>query len=482
MFQKISQGLLLILLSTHIGCHSQVATAQTSTRKSICSSKLSSAVDAIVNQPTFNRVTWGILVTSENAQQPLYTLNAEKYFVPASNTKLLTTAAALQALGADYRIRTSIYQDGEGIFRVVGRGDPSLKDTQLQNLAQQLRQKGIRQIKQLIADDSYFQGNAIHPSWMWEDMQYYYGTSVNSLIVNENAAIVRLFPQTVGKPLQIRWDNPTEAYRWRVENNTTTVEKGRSGFVEVTRDLKGPILKIDGQLAANARPDKTAIAVLDPIEHFTRHLRFNLAKSGISVARVFTASPSNNNSEVAAVESPPLSKLLVETNINSNNLFAEALLKTLGSQSQKKNQQDTTKLGLEVLQTTLNTLGVNPESYKVVDGSGLSRKNLISPEALVQTLQGMVQSPQFKVFRESLPVAGVSGTLRRRFKDTSAQGFVQAKTGTMTGVVTLSGYVNPPQYEKVTFSIMANQTGKIASVMRKAVDDIVVLLSQLKRC
>ena len=100
----------------------------------------------------------------------------------------------------------------------------------------------------------------------------------------------------------------------------------------------------------------------------------------------------------------------------------------------------------------------------------------------MQTLQGMVQSPRFKVFRDSLPVAGVSGTLRRRFRGTSARGIVQAKTGTMTGVVTLSGYVNPPQYEQVTFSIMANQTGKIASVMRKAVDDIVVLLSQLKRC
>ncbi|MDJ0615818.1 MAG: D-alanyl-D-alanine carboxypeptidase/D-alanyl-D-alanine-endopeptidase [Calothrix sp. MO_192.B10] len=482
MSHQISLGLFLILLSTHIGFHTKAATAQIPSKKTICTSQLSAAVDAVVNRPGFNRVRWGILVTNQDGNQTLYNRNGQKYFVPASNTKVLTTAAALQALGANFRIRTSVYQDGEGILRVVGRGDPSLKDAQLQSLAKQLRQRGIRQIKQLIADDSYFQGDGIHPSWMWEDVQYYYGAPVNSLILNENAAILRIFPQTVGQPLKVKWDELTEAYRWRVENNSVTLPKGERGFVEVTRDLKGPVLRINGQLGVDSRPDITAIAVFDPIEHFMRHFRLNLAKEGISVTRVFSAAGSKNERELAAVESPPLSELLVETNVNSNNLFAEALLRALASKSTQKNPKNTANVGLAVLKTTLNQLRVNPQSYQIVDGSGLSRKNLISPEALVQTLQGMAKSPQAKVFRASLPVAGVSGTLRNRMKGTPAEGIVRAKTGTLSGVVTLSGYVNPPQYSPVNFSIMVNQTGQPSRTIRKAVDEIVVLLTQLKRC
>lgn len=485
---RIFQGLFIILLSNCVSVHHKAsAMAQISMDKMICSNQLISAVDAIVNKPAFNRVTWGILITSQDTQKILYIRNAEKYFVPASNTKLLTTAAALQVLGADFQIRTSIYQDGEGIFRLLGRGDPSLGDTQLKNLAQQLRKKGINQIKQLIVDDSYFQGETVHPSWMWEDLQYYYGAPVNSLIVNGNSTTFRLFPQTVGEQLHIRWDKPSEAYYWKIKNHTVTTEKEKPGFVKVARDLKGPILKIEGQLAVNDKPKITVIAVFDPIQHFTRHLLLSLLRSGVSVNQVFTGSNSKNNLEVAAVKSPTLSKLIAETNTSSNNLFAEALLKTLGSQSKDKqskdnNRQDTAKLGLKVLQKTLQKLGVTPQSYKIVDGSGLSRKNLISPEALVQTLQGMTQSPQFKVFHASLPIAGVSGTLTRRFKDTPAMGIVQAKTGTLSGVVTLSGYVKPPHYSPIIFSIMANQTGKRTSLMRKALDDIVILLAQLKRC
>ncbi|MDJ0676044.1 MAG: D-alanyl-D-alanine carboxypeptidase/D-alanyl-D-alanine-endopeptidase [Calothrix sp. MO_167.B42] len=482
MSHKITRGLLLLLLlSTHIGFSSPPVKAQT-TKKTICTSQLTTAIDAVVNRPLFNRVRWGILVKNQDSNQTLYIRNGQKYFVPASNTKLLTTAAALQALGENFRIRTSVYQDGEGILRVVGRGDPSFKDAQLQSLAKQLRQKGIRQIKQLIADDNYSQGDMIHPSWMWEDVQYYYGAPVNSLILNENASILRVYPQTLGKPLQVRWNQPVEAYRWRVENNSVTIAEGKSGFVQVTRDLKGPILQINGQLGVGSRPDITAIAVFDPIEHFMRHFRLHLNREGISVARTFTAVGSQNDRELAAVESPPLSELLVETNVNSNNLFAEALLRALANKSTQNNQKNVANIGLKVLTTTLEQLGVNPQSYKIVDGSGLSHKNLISPEALVQTLQGMAKSPQAEIFRASLPISGVSGTLKNRMKGTPAQGIVQAKSGTITGAVTLSGYANPPQYSPIIFSIMANQTGQPSSVMRKAVDEIVVLLTQLKSC
>ncbi|WGV23802.1 D-alanyl-D-alanine carboxypeptidase/D-alanyl-D-alanine endopeptidase [Halotia branconii] len=478
---------LLLFLTTQIafsstGVKAQTPVIPTNSTKSICPNQLKPVVDVLINRPQFSRMRWGVLVKPLSSAQTLYSRDAEKYFTPASNAKLLTTAAALQQLGANFRIRTSIYQDGEGILRVVGRGDPSLKTAQLTELAKQLRKLGVSQIQQLIADDSYFQGEIINSSWQWEDVQAYYGAPVNSLILNENAAVLSLLPQTIGKPLRLRWTEPTEAYRWQIENNSVTTQTDTPGSVEVSRDLKGATLKIQGQLPVDSQPDITAIAVFDPIEHFLRHFRQSLSIEGISVTRMFSATGGKNVQEIAAVESPPLSELLVETNVNSNNLYAEALLRTLAIKQPLEKNQTTADAGLKVLKTTLTQMGINPTSYVLVDGSGLSRKNLISPEALVQVLQLMAQSPQAEVFRASLPVAGVSGTLKNRFLNTTAVGTVQAKTGSMNGVISLSGYVNTPQYEPLVFSMMVNQSDQPASLVRQAMDEIVVFLTKLQRC
>ncbi|MBE9004225.1 D-alanyl-D-alanine carboxypeptidase/D-alanyl-D-alanine-endopeptidase [Fortiea sp. LEGE XX443] len=485
--KKISLSLMLLLLGTHISVNQKVVQAQTqvppaTTTKSLCPAQLGASIDAAINRPLFSRTRWGILVKNLVSDQTLYSYDAQKYFTPASNVKLLTTAAALKQLGANFRIRTSVYQDGDGILRIVGRGDPSLKNAQLTLLAKELRQQGITQVNQLIADDSYFQGDIVPPSWQWEDVQAYYGAPVNSLILNENAAVLTVLPQTIGKPLQLKWADPTEAYQWRVENNSVTTQKDEPGLVEVSRDLKGAVLHLQGQLAVNSQPDITAIAVFDPIQNFLRHFRQSLVTEGISVQQTSSASGGKNEQEVAAVESPPLSELLMETNLNSNNLFAEALLRALANKQQLAKNQTTADVGLKVMRDTLTQLGVNPTSYSLVDGSGLSRKNLISPEALVQVLQLMAASPETKVFRASLPVAGVSGTLKNRFRNTSAQGIVQAKTGTLTGAISLSGYIDSPQYEPLAFSIIVNQSEQSVSTLRQAIDDIVVSLTQLHRC
>jgi D-alanyl-D-alanine carboxypeptidase/D-alanyl-D-alanine-endopeptidase (penicillin-binding protein 4) len=144
---------------------------------------------------------------------------------------------------------------------------------------------------------------------------------------------------------------------------------------------------------------------------------------------------------------------VIETNVNSNNLYAEALLRHLANQQPLAKNQTTADVGLQILKTTLNELGIEPTNYILVDVSGLSCKNLISPEALVQVLQVMAKSSQAEIFRASLPIAGMSVSLRNRFINTSAQGIIQAKTGTMMGVVSLSGYVNAPNHEPLVFSI-----------------------------
>ena len=487
MLKKNYVSLILLFISINIGSIQKIAQAQTpvtpvTTTKQICPAQLSSAINTIINHPQFSRVRWGILVKPLSSEKILYSQDSQKYFISASNMKLFTTAAALQKLGAYFRIRTSIYDESNGVLRVVGRGDPSLKNAQLRILSKQLYQQGIRQINQLIADDSYFQGEVVNSSWEWEDIQADYGAPVNSLIVNENASILTSLPQTIGQPLKIQWNDPTETYHWKVENNSVTTEADKPGFVQVNRDLKGQIIRINGQLAVNSQPDITGLAVFDPIANFIRQFRQNLAREGITVKETASSNLSKNDKEIAAVESPPLAELLIETNVNSNNLYAEALLRSLAIKKPREKNQNTADIGLQVVRETLTQLGVEPEGYVIVDGSGLSRKNLTTPAALVQVLQGIGKSPQAEVFRASLPIAGVNGTLKNRFLNTAAAGMVQAKTGSMTGISALSGYMNAPNYEPLVFSIIVNQSEQPGKVMRTAIDEIVILLAQLKRC
>ncbi|MEC4818441.1 MAG: D-alanyl-D-alanine carboxypeptidase/D-alanyl-D-alanine-endopeptidase [Scytonema sp. PMC 1069.18] len=490
MLKQISIGFLLLFAGTQVAIAQDLAQAQTevaptqTTAKTICSSQLPIYIDAIINRPLFRRARWGILVQPLSSNQTLYSHDAQKYFIPASTTKLLTTAAALQQLGSDFRIRTSVYSDGNGGLRVVGRGDPSLSDTQLAALAKQLNEKGVKVVRRLYADDSYIRGAIVHPSWEWEDIQSDYGAPVNSFMLNQNVFSLKLLPQTAGRPVKVVWTDPDEARQWLTINQALTTAENQPRFVNITRDFKGRNLYIEGQLPVNSEPASVDLPVLEPVDYFLRRFRRALAAEDIRVVEPFgLALVTKSEQELAFVESPPLKELISQTNVNSNNLFAESLLRALAIKKlPKSTTQSSADAGLEVIKTTLTQLGVDSTGYSIVDGSGLSRKNLISPETLVQTLQVMTKSPVAEIYRASLPVAGKTGTLTNRFRNTPAEGIVQAKTGTMTGVVSLAGYINVPKYSPVVFSIMVNQTEQPASIVRKAMDEIVVTLSQMQRC
>jgi D-alanyl-D-alanine carboxypeptidase/D-alanyl-D-alanine-endopeptidase (penicillin-binding protein 4) len=451
--------------------------------KSICPAQLGAAIEAVINRPQFRRARWGILIeplSSNPTNRALYSREAQGYFIPASNVKLLTTAAALRQLGSEFRIRTSIYETGAGVLRVVGRGDPSLTDAQLKDLAQQLKRQGVRNVQQLVVDNGYFQGDAINLTWDWEDVQSDYGAAVNSLILNQNAVELTLSPQQVGQPLRVSWADAIAAKQWRVENNSVTAKAATPNSVAVTAVLGQPLLRIKGQLAVDAEPEVVGLPVLDPAEYFLEHFQRVLATAGISVARASVTSNRGavGGRELATVESSPLSALLVETNQESNNLYAEVLLRTLGAGG----SGDTTEQGLKKITETLTALGVNSQSYVLVDGSGLSRQNLVSPEAIAQTLKLMAQTPQAAIYRASLPTAGVNGTLGGRFLNTTAQGHLQAKTGTLTAVSALSGYLDVPSYQPLVFSILLNQSDQSPTLQRQAIDEIILLLTRLHPC
>ena len=479
------KGIAVSLLVFVFG-HTPQVVAQTATvAGDICPGELGAQVDAIANRAEFSRSRWGILIQPLSSAATLYSRDSQKYFIPASNVKLLTTAAALQKLGADFRIKTSVYSGENGDLYIAGRGDPSIAEAQLKSLAQQLKQRGISGVNKLIGDDSYFQGSPVNPNWEWEDAQAGYGAPINSLIFNQNAIELLLSPQAIGQPLKVTFAEPKLTNQWQILNNSVTVAQSESEFIAVGREFDRSAIRVSGQLKVGAASESAYVAVVNPANNFVQHFQQVLVAEGIPVKQALVASNSSNfNRELAAVESPPLAELVKETNRESNNLYAEVLLRLLGKVTAQMPvpQEDTSEIGLKELKTALTQLGVNPNSYRLADGSGLSRHNLISPEALVQTLRLMANSPAASIYRASLPVAGESGTLKNRINITPNRVILQAKTGTLSGVSALSGYIEVPNYEPLVFSIIVNQSDQSAAKVRSATDEIVLLLNRLRRC
>lgn len=450
---------------------------------------LGNRIEAIFNRPELSRLRWGLLVQTVppagSTPQTLYAHDAEQLFIPASNAKLLTTAAALEALGPSYQIRTSVYSiptPAAGLtIGLVGRGDPGLSDVQLTQLAQQIRDRGITQIQRLLVDNHYFQGDSVNPSWEWEDIQAGYGAPVNSLMLNQNQIGLTLLPQAIGQPLRIVWDNPREAIGWRINNQSQTVAPSAPEFVEVGRDLQQPVLQVRGQLRAGSASEPVAISIPDPDRWFIQHLQQALATRGIQVNDMqFTATPiAPSESEIAFVNSLPVAQLLRTANQESNNLYAESLLRTLGKASTADAQAPTLsalEAGLEALKLTLTRIGVRSDDYQLVDGSGLSRHNLVSPAAVVQTLQAMAHSNNASVYRASLSVAGSSGTLQHRFLNTPVAGHLHGKTGFLSGAMALSGYLDRPDGSTLAFSLIVNQFNQPSELIQHRMDEAVATL------
>lgn len=454
-----------------------------------CQPELADRINAIAARPELTRAHLGLLVETQGQttaeRQTILEHNVDNWFVPASTLKLMTTAAALQRLGPDFQIQTSVYlqqQTEQSSLWVIGRGDPTFSDEQLQDLAQQIAQHGVQQVDQLWGYDGYFSGRAVHPNWEWEDVLAGYGASANGLILNENALGVTLHPTEVGQPLRVEWADPTQTTRWQVNNTSLTVAPGAPLTADVGRDWSQPILHVFGNLSADAGPDPFAIAITQPGNYFIEQLEHRLDQTDIAVTSTGLTStlPSPALLEIAMVTSPPLSQWLSTINQNSNNLYAEALLKSLGTVT--GDGADATEAGTEAVKEILSELGIDPDGYQMVDGSGLSRHNLVTPRTLVDTLQAMAHNSHGDLYRQSLAVAGQVRNLSHRFRDTPVQGRLQGKTGYVSNNESLAGYLQPLEYAPLVFSIFLNNADLSATEMREIIDEIMVNIAQLREC
>ena len=446
---------------------------------SVCSVNLNREIDRIINREGFDRVSWGILIQTLDTQRTIYAKNAEKYFLPASGAKLLTTAAALSQLGSRYRFHTSVYGVGTlpnlTTLRVVGSKDPSLNTEQLENLALRLKERGVRRVSRLIVQNS---SSYLNSTWEWSDVREYYAVGVYDLNLNENAVILHILPRRLGQTVKLDWSDAIAAKQWTIENKAITAWQNTPYNVEIKGVLAQPTLKIQGKLAIDSGPDIWGLAVPDLSQYFLDSFRKILRDRGIEVDSDFIDNRPFSiprGTKLATVSSENLDVLIAKTNQESNNLYAETLFQVL-----KDNLSE--ESGGDAIKRVLTGLGVNGDSYSLNDGSGLSRQNLVSPEALVKTLQVMAKTPQAEIYRDSLAVAGVNGTLKTRFLNTPIRGKLHAKTGSLTGVSSLSGYLEVPNYETLVFSIILNSADFKTSLQHQAIDEIVLLLNDLRSC
>jgi len=476
-----------LLIPAHIATSQNlpIAIAQNSSPDSdqaankVCPVDLPQKIDSLISHPELNKAHWGVLIKTLEKQTTLYDRDGNQFFIPASNTKLLTTAAALVKLGENYQIKTPIYYQGTNAklsrLHLIGKGDPSLTIDQLKTVANTLQSQGIKQIEKLILEDHTLPQNYLNLTWEWEDIHFYFAPAINQLMLNQNAVELTLSPQRIGQPLKVIWSDAIAGKQWQVINQTRTVAGNPSQGVSIKGILGKSVLVLDGELGLQSEPKVAAITIPDPVRYFAESFQQVLTEVGIQVDQLeIVNNPSLNPQDKLLLEisSPTIPELIRETNQESHNLYAEALLNLIQEKSDS----------LDSLKNILQSLGIDPNGYLLKDGSGLSRQNLVSPEIFVQLLTAMAQSPHAESYRKSLAIAAEKGTLSNRFQDTAVAGKLKAKTGTLSGSSTLSGYLDNPNFEPLVFSILVNNSEQSSPVLRKVIDSIIILLSQLKKC
>ncbi|WP_139488634.1 D-alanyl-D-alanine carboxypeptidase/D-alanyl-D-alanine endopeptidase [Brevibacillus dissolubilis] len=446
--------------------------------------ELSKLLDPIIDQAQMKGVTTGVIVKSLDRaanENVLYERDADRLLTPASNLKLLTSATALQKLGKDYRYPTEIYLSQKvtsagvlnGDVIVKGYGDPSLhtedslkvqEGISVEEIAAVLKENGIKRMNgNLIMDDTYFDNQRLGLGWAWDDESYYYNALIGALSINRGTVMIDYAPAAqAGEPVKVELFPKTSYVQ--VINESKTVGADEENTFAIERERGKNIIHIKGNLPIDASADYERVPVEEPAYYTGTVLKEKMQAAGIQVSPKSTVklgTAKANAIKLTTLESEPLSDIVTYLNKKSDNFYAEMLLKKLGAAPGKPGSADA---GAAAVQTWLQSLGVST-SFDMIDGSGLTRYNLISPRHINSVLEVMTKQSNFETYYSSLPIAGVDGTLSSRMKDTAAAGNVHAKTGTLTGVSSLSGYVTTKDGEKLVFSIMMNgYTDKAANL------------------
>lgn len=459
---------------------SEGATFEQQLRRLLANEKLSGAVS-------------GISIRSAATGEIFYEHGGDIRLRPASNMKLLTAAAALETLGENYVFQTELFTDGvingdvlTGNLYIKGKGDPTLVQSDLDKLVTVIKNKGIKTVVgNVIGDDTWYDRERYSADMIWSDESEYYGAAISALTLAPNkeydagTVIVDVTSgMKAGEGATVKVTPQTEYVK--IVNLAKTVATDGRKEIKVVREHSSNTITITGTIPVKSNRTRRWVALSEPTGYATHVFRNSLQAQGIKyVGFVKTGKVPDQAKLLATHDSMPLSQLLVPFMKLSNNTHAEHLVKEMGKVIRDEGSWES---GLKVVESTVQSLGMNPALLKLRDGSGLSQVNLIPANELTKLLYAVQVKGWYPVYIHSLPVAGASdrlvgGSLRNRMKNTSAQGNVQAKTGTLTATSTLSGYVTTKSGQRLIFSILFNNFVDGDSIT-KIQDDIAVLLAE----
>jgi D-alanyl-D-alanine carboxypeptidase/D-alanyl-D-alanine-endopeptidase (penicillin-binding protein 4) len=417
---------------------------------------------------------YAIQVIKPSSGAAVYSYNARKPLIPASNMKLITTAAALKHLGRDFEYKTVVGLCGDTLV-VIGSGDPLLGDKTtdtkegrpsgwiFEKISEALRERGVQEINDIVIDTTIFDNQRVHPSWSANDLNKWFACEVCGLNYNDNC--IEVTTSNVGGSVAIEIDPATKFIQFT--NEVRAVSSG-DGAVGSNRTTQPNRITIFGKCRTREGPFKVAIE--QPAAFFGVLLGEHLGRSGIVTrGKVIERGAVENCKLNRLVElSTPIANVLERANTDSLGLAAEALLKTIDAYNNADHKNGSWAGGRELVRRYLSGLGIASEEFKLDDGSGLSRENRLSTNAIATVLLNLYKSGNWDLFRASLAVGGEEGTIDRYFSEAKYRGKVLAKTGYISGVRSLSG-VCLTQDGPYIFSILSNGPKGLS---RDAINDV----------
>lgn len=459
-------------------------------------------VRAALSRPALTGTRWGLFVADEGGRE-LLAIAPDERFVPASNTKIFTIAAAFATLpGIDTptpatAVRLEPRSGSAPDVVLVGNGDATLADRAdcVANCLSQLADavaRNARVVHDVVGDDRLFPDERWGPGWSWNNLQTRSGTAASALTVNDNEVTLSVAPAAmVGRPASVAW-RPGDAY-YTLLNEATTVAGGGKADLQVERLPGSRIVRVHGTTPLGAVPETQRLAIEDPADFAATRFRRLLEARGVRVTGQVVArhrplalgddpgkrggkpaTPPDRPPSLAQLNAPPLAANLMHSSKISQNLHTELLLRRVGLSG---GGSGSIADGHAVIRRMLSDAGVARAAYDFSDGSGMSTYNRVSPRAAVRFLRWTQTQPWGAAFRSTLPVAGVDGTLSMRFRETPLAGRLFAKTGTLNGVNALAGFLTAASGRELTFALYANDRPADAPSATDAAEAALVLIA-----
>jgi D-alanyl-D-alanine carboxypeptidase/D-alanyl-D-alanine-endopeptidase (penicillin-binding protein 4) len=457
------------VLATAVG---GVVTQSAGAPATVQATPLQQRLDSLLNDSRYNGSQVALVVRDATTGETLYDRNGGQRMLPASNTKLFSSAAAMHVLGPSYRFHTDVLATGPvhggqllGDLYLKGYGDPTALESDYAGLAKQLAKSGVRRVVgDLIADDTYFDRVRLGDSWAWDDESFYYSAQISALTLapdtdyDSGTAIVESRPgATVGAPVDLTLVPANGVLK--LVNTAKTGAAGTPNTLNVEREHGTNIVRVTGSVPLGASVGQDWVTVWEPEVYAADVFRRALAAQGISViGKIKNAGSPTTARVLARDESMTVGELMNPFLKLSNNMHAETLVKAMGAVAEAEGSWSA---GLGVVTDYAKNLGVDTSTIRLSDGSGLSRKVNVTADSITDLLIGVQKEPWWQQWYDALPIAGnadrfTGGTLRSRMRNTPAANNLHGKTGSLTGVTSLSGYVTNADGRKLVFAMISN--------------------------